>query len=44
MFQSEEDNGLPRHDNIPGPGMVMNAVTTSIPGISRGYDDMEEDG
>ena len=24
--------------------MVMNGVTTSIPGLSRGYDDMEEDG
>ena len=44
MFQSEEDNGLPQHENIPGLGMVMNVVTTSIPGLLRGYDDMEEDG
>ena len=44
MFQSEEDNGLPQHDNISGLGMVMNGVKTSIPGLSIGCDDMEEDG
>ena len=35
MFQSEEDNGLPQHDNISGPGMVMNGVTTSIPKLKE---------
>lgn len=44
VFHFEEENVLPQHNDIPGLGMVMNGVTTSIPGLSRGYDDIEEDG
>lgn len=44
VFQFEVENGLPQHDDIPGLGMVMNGVTASIPGLSRDYDEIEEDG
>lgn len=44
VFQFEVENGLPQQDDIPGIGVVMNGVTSSIPGLSRDYGEIEEDG